>query len=297
MANNDYYNQSQQYDQHWFDNSFNEYKDYDNRRQFGRQDRDRQDRMRNVSGNRDYNQGGDQYRGSGARGGNNLWGDQRYGGGYAQRRQFEDTGHTEDRYNTNRQWPEDESYTGRQDQGAWGVSNNRNYNEGRRSNDRPRDNEMDERRNSGHSSGDYVQQARHMWEQAKDKVSSWFGNDDNERSRYENRPMGPHRGKGPKGYQRSDQRIREDVSDRFYEDDYLDASDLQIRVENGEVILDGTVDSKQAKRRAEDIAEAISGVRNVQNHIRVNTNSPSVGGSSVRDFRDTNNDQQNQSRI
>lgn len=283
MANQDYYNQSRQYDQHWFDNSFNDYKDYDNRRQFGRQDT-----------NRDYNQGGDQYRASGATGGNNLWGDRRYGGGYAQRRQFEEDQGAQDRYHSNRQWPEDDSYPGRQNQGAWGVSNNRNYNEGRRSYNNQWDNRDYERRDdsrTGHGIGD---SARNLWNRAKDEVSSWFGDKDTEHHRQENRPMGPHRGKGPKGYQRSDNRIQEDVSDRFYEDDYLDASDVQIRVQNGEVILEGTVDSKQAKRRAEDIAESISGVRNVENHIKVNTNSPSVGSSSIRDYRDSDDNRRNQ---
>lgn len=295
MANQDYYNQSRQYDQHWFDNSFNDYKDYDNRRQFGQQDRSQEDRMRYQSGNHDYHQGGDQYRTGGATGGNNLSGDRRYGGGYAQRRQFEDRQNTEDRYTTSRQWPEDDSYMGRQDQGAWGVSNNRNYNEGRRSYDNQGQENRNERRNDSRNTQGIGDSARYLWNMAKDEVTSWFGDNDKDRSRQENRPMGPHRGKGPKGYQRSDQRIREDVSDRFYEDDYLDASDVQIRVENGNIILDGTVDSKQAKRRAEDLAESISGVRNVENHLKVNTNSPSVGSSSIRDQRDSNENRQNQS--
>jgi hypothetical protein len=89
-----------------------------------------------------------------------------------------------------------------------------------------------------------------------------------------------HRGKGPRGYQRSDDRIREDISDRLSDDDSVDASDIEIRVEKGEVTLTGEVDSKQAKRRAEDIAEEVSGVSNVQNSLRVRRESASTGGET-----------------
>jgi osmotically-inducible protein OsmY len=78
-----------------------------------------------------------------------------------------------------------------------------------------------------------------------------------------------HRGRGPKGYQRSDDRIREDVDDRLSDDPYVDASEIEVSVSNGEVTLSGTVDGREAKRRAEDIADRVSGVRHVQNNLRV----------------------------
>lgn len=81
--------------------------------------------------------------------------------------------------------------------------------------------------------------------------------------------QGMHRGKGPKGYRRSDDRIREDVCDRLCDDPRLDASDMEITVKDCEVILTGTVDSREAKRRAEDLAESISGVSNVENRLKV----------------------------
>lgn len=77
------------------------------------------------------------------------------------------------------------------------------------------------------------------------------------------------RGKGPKGYTRADDRIREDVSDRLSDDDLLDASDITVSVKDCEVTLDGMVDSRAAKRAAEDCAEACSGVKHVQNNLRV----------------------------
>src|SRR3712207_9196144 len=78
-----------------------------------------------------------------------------------------------------------------------------------------------------------------------------------------------HRGRGQKGYQRSDERIREDVNDRLTDDPHVDASEIEVRVENREVTLTGTVNSRFEKRHAEDLAEAVSGVTHVQNNLRI----------------------------
>jgi hypothetical protein len=78
-----------------------------------------------------------------------------------------------------------------------------------------------------------------------------------------------HRGRGPKGYTRSDERIREDVSDRLTDDALVDASYVEVSVAGGEVTLNGFVDSRTAKRRAEDCAEDVTGVSHVQNNLRV----------------------------
>lgn len=80
---------------------------------------------------------------------------------------------------------------------------------------------------------------------------------------------GMHRGKGPKGYTRTDERIKEDVSDALMEDADLDASDIEVSVKKGEVTLQGQVATRQDKRRAEDCAEACAGVADVQNNIKV----------------------------
>jgi len=80
---------------------------------------------------------------------------------------------------------------------------------------------------------------------------------------------GPHSGRGPQGYQRSDARIEEDVCEHLTHHGMLDATGIQVRVENGEVTLAGTVESRQAKRLAEDILESISGVRDIHNQLRV----------------------------
>ena len=92
--------------------------------------------------------------------------------------------------------------------------------------------------------------------------------DVDDRARFE-RPS--YRGRGPKNYQRSDERIREDVCERLTADDDIDASDLEVTVAAGVVTLSGEVDHRHDKRRAEDIAESVRGVRDVENHIRIAT--------------------------
>jgi osmotically-inducible protein OsmY len=115
---------------------------------------------------------------------------------------------------------------------------------------------------------------RGFLERAGDEVSSWFGDDEARRRR-----EADHRGKGPRGYTRSDDRIREDVSDRLSDDRMIDASEIDVTVENAEITLSGEVDSRQAKRRAEDCAEQVAGVKHVQNNLRVKSSGPGLGGS------------------
>ncbi|HUF92897.1 MAG TPA: BON domain-containing protein [Candidatus Limnocylindria bacterium] len=80
---------------------------------------------------------------------------------------------------------------------------------------------------------------------------------------------GPHLGRGPRGYQRSDDRIKEDICERMSQHGQLDASDIEVRVVSAEVTIEGTVPDRQAKRLAEDIAESVAGVRDVHNQVRV----------------------------
>jgi len=87
-------------------------------------------------------------------------------------------------------------------------------------------------------------------------------------SGYGNRGFESHQGKGPKGYTRSDERIREDVCDRLSDDDQIDARDITVTVKNAEVILEGSVNDRRSKHRAEDVAESVSGVKDVTNQLR-----------------------------
>lgn len=76
-------------------------------------------------------------------------------------------------------------------------------------------------------------------------------------------------GRGPRGYQRTDDRMREDVCERLTQDPWIDASDIEVTVRSGEVTLSGSVRDRSDKRHAEDLAEHVSGVREVHNTLRV----------------------------
>lgn len=89
--------------------------------------------------------------------------------------------------------------------------------------------------------------------------------------------VGPFAGRGPRNYQRSDDRIREDICDRMAQHGQLDAAGLEVRVASGEVTLSGTVTDRYAKRLAEDIAESVSGVREVHNQVRISSSAQGAG--------------------
>ena len=80
---------------------------------------------------------------------------------------------------------------------------------------------------------------------------------------------GPATGRGPQGYQRSNERIIEDACERLTHHGQLDASGVAIEVDNGIVTLKGTVSSRWQKRMAEDTVETVSGVRDVRNQLEI----------------------------
>lgn len=80
---------------------------------------------------------------------------------------------------------------------------------------------------------------------------------------------GPHRGKGPKGYERSPERLKEDLCERLTEADDVDASEISVSVRDGIVTLEGSVPERRMKHRAEDIADACPGVKDVENRLKV----------------------------
>ena len=130
---------------------------------------------------------------------------------------------------------------------------------------------------------------RGWWDRTVDEVSSWFGDEDAERRRRMDEregysARGKYRGKGPKNYTRSDSRIQEDISERLYDNDYIDASDIELTVKEGDVILTGTVADRFCKRLAEDIAEDVSGVKNVENRLRIDTASHQQQTTSTGSF-------------
>jgi osmotically-inducible protein OsmY len=120
---------------------------------------------------------------------------------------------------------------------------------------------------------------RGFFERVGDELRSWFGDEEAERRRQmDARRSESHSGRGPRGYQRSDERIREDVNDRLTDDWRVDASDIEVTVSSGVVTLSGRVDNRDDKRRAEEIAEDVKGVKDVTNQLRIGQSEYSTTG-------------------
>jgi osmotically-inducible protein OsmY len=92
------------------------------------------------------------------------------------------------------------------------------------------------------------------------------------------RARGPHT-RGPKGYQRSDERLKEDISERLMESHYIDSSDVTVEVRGAKVVLEGTVPGRHMKHAIEDIVDACPGVQDIDNRVRVMSTSQSATGS------------------
>ncbi|HEY4583582.1 MAG TPA: BON domain-containing protein [Lysobacter sp.] len=97
------------------------------------------------------------------------------------------------------------------------------------------------------------------------------------------RAMHGSKRRGPKNATRSDSLIAEELSERFTDDELLDASEILLRSEDGRVLLTGNVPERWMKHRAEDIAESVRGVVDIENRIRVDDGTASFGtGGAVR---------------
>ena len=89
------------------------------------------------------------------------------------------------------------------------------------------------------------------------------------------RMQGGRRGRGPRVQAPADpgasddERIRAEVMQRLADDWYVDAGDIAVSVENGEVRLTGSVENRPEKRLAEDCADDVAGVRDVVNSLRI----------------------------
>ena len=75
--------------------------------------------------------------------------------------------------------------------------------------------------------------------------------------------------RGPKGYTRSDERIREDICEHLMASHHIDSSDVTVEVSGGKVTLEGTVPERRMKHAIEDMAGACPGVNDVDNLVRV----------------------------
>ncbi|MFP5385553.1 MAG: BON domain-containing protein [Bacteriovoracia bacterium] len=78
-----------------------------------------------------------------------------------------------------------------------------------------------------------------------------------------------HYGQGPKGYNRPDESIKEEVCELLFWDPDVDATDIEVQVQNNCVFLNGSVDSRHAKKMAETVIENVSGVHDVFNNLKI----------------------------
>jgi len=158
--------------------------------------------------------------------------------------------------------------------GTGGYDYERGYGDGGRREGYGRDarSERTERfEDAGRNAGDFLHRAG-------ERVASWFGGGGEARAYHDyDKPERGARGLGPQGYKRSDDRINDEVHERLTDDSWLDASHISVSVVTGEVTLSGTVESREAKHRAERIVEDISGVAHVQNNLRC------ASGSTLKD--------------
>jgi osmotically-inducible protein OsmY len=155
---------------------------------------------------------------------------------------------------------------------------------------------------SGYGQGGAEQSA---WRGAYDESQRYYGGGGSGQSGYT--PgltytsaiiVGRFYGRGPKGYRRSDERIREDVSEELYRHPEIDASEIEVQVQKGEVTLTGKVEDRRQKRLADDIAERVPGVADVHNQLKVDKGffAKLFGRSEEDRERDRENDRGTASR-
>ena len=78
-----------------------------------------------------------------------------------------------------------------------------------------------------------------------------------------------HRGRGPKGYQRSDDLLREIICEQLTEDPFIDARNILVEVDRSEVTLRGTVDTREQKYAVEDLIADVAGVTEIHNQLGI----------------------------
>jgi osmotically-inducible protein OsmY len=69
--------------------------------------------------------------------------------------------------------------------------------------------------------------------------------------------------------QRPDEAIWEDIHDHLTTNPDLDATEIEIVVEDGDVTLTGRVDTREAKWAVEEIVRGILGVLELHNRLKV----------------------------
>ena len=128
-----------------------------------------------------------------------------------------------------------------------------------------------ERDNIGSSKPDAGRFAerRSWWDRTTDEVAAWFGNPGALRRRQWDEAAGDHRGEGPVSQVDDDTRIVDELNKRLTDDPELNASHIVATSQDGLVTLSGAVTTNADRSRAEGLASAVKGVRQVKNNLTV----------------------------
>lgn len=122
-------------------------------------------------------------------------------------------------------------------------------------------------------SGDEVQS------RSADPGQSSYGGFRNEDPSFQRQGDASRQQQGGAGGQRafySDERIQDRVCERLWRDG-MDVSEVSVEVRNGHVTLEGTVGSRDERRRIEECADECPGVADVENRIKVRSDNTGAG--------------------
>jgi osmotically-inducible protein OsmY len=134
------------------------------------------------------------------------------------------------------------------------------------------------------TSGDYANYGRSEYG-SQSSYGRSYGDEDSG-NRWQDDWRGSHRGRGPKGYARSDERLREMICERLTDDPRIDASEIDVEVTNQKVKLTGSVPDRRTKYEVEDLVEHC-GAQDIDNQLRVQSSSRWGSRSSENTFRST----------
>jgi osmotically-inducible protein OsmY len=191
---------------------------------------------------------------------------QRGQGGYGQSQygQREQGGYGRSQYGQREQGGHGQSQYGQREQGGYGQSS-----------------QYGQREQGGYGGGTRQQYGRQYESQSFDQpypsgFQSDFSSSQRSRSGFGREgygESGAHRGKGPKGYTRSDERLKEVICEKLTDDPMIDASEINIEVTGQTVKLTGTVDDRSTKYEVEELIERCGGVKDIDNQLRVRSGS------------------------
>ena len=83
----------------------------------------------------------------------------------------------------------------------------------------------------------------------------------------------PSRRRMARAYRRTDERVRDDICERLFHSSAVDTADVSVEVRDGVVIFEGTVPHRGMRYALEDIAAQCMGVVDIENRVRVATQS------------------------